>query len=60
VVVVAQVNQDQEVVEHLVVEMVDLDQVMTKTQPQEEPSLVVAVEVVIITAQEQIVMVVQD
>ena len=59
-VAVVQVNQEQEVVDHLVVEMVALDQVMTQTHPQDQPKLVVAVEVVIITAQDQIVMVVQE
>ena len=60
VVAVAQDNQDQEVVEDLVVELVALDQVMMKTHPQDQLILVVAVEVVIITAQDQIVMVVQE
>ena len=60
VVAVAQDNQDQEVVEDLVVELVALDQVMMKTHPQDQLILVVAVEVVIITAQDKIVMVVQE
>ena len=60
VVAVVQDNQDQEVVEDLVVELVALDQVMMKTHPQDQLILVVAVEVVIITAQDQIVMVVQE
>ena len=60
VVAVAQVIQDQEVLEHLVVEMVALDQVMMKTHPQDQLILVVAVVLGIITAQDQIVMVVQE